>query len=146
MATGNPGVIDFYHQFLTAIHTQDRSGTLAILSHSHIGHDPAVEDLALASRASFNHALPFQIQNSLRIFDALSMYFGVNIRTVIAGHSVGSWVALQVLFPKCPTVLPLQHSLKGLETAIHCRFGSFLPFSNYHQHCLYTEWSTTVGW
>jgi hypothetical protein len=94
---GNPGVIDFYHQFLTAIHTQDRSGTLAILSHSHIGHDPAVEDLALASRASFNHALPFQIQNSLRIFDALSMYFGVNIRTVIAGHSVGSWVALQVL-------------------------------------------------
>lgn len=94
---GNPGVIDFYHPFLTAIRNQDRSGTLAILSHSHIGHDPTVEDLAPADHASSNYALPFQIRNSLRIFDALSTYFGVNTRTVIAGHSVGSWVALQVL-------------------------------------------------
>ncbi|KAG1784137.1 hypothetical protein EV702DRAFT_1057620 [Suillus placidus] len=89
---GNPGIIDFYHPFLTAIHNQDRSGTLAILSHSHIGHDP----VAPARRTSFN-ALPFQIQNSLRIFDVMSISFGVNTRTVIAGHSVGSWVALQVL-------------------------------------------------
>ncbi|KAG1825749.1 uncharacterized protein BJ212DRAFT_1315857 [Suillus subaureus] len=94
---GNPGVINFYHPFLTAIHKQDRSGTLAILSHSHIGHDPAIEDLSLASRVSSNHALLFQVQNSLRIFDALSIYFGINTRTVITGHSVGSWVALQVL-------------------------------------------------
>ncbi|KAG2154661.1 hypothetical protein DEU56DRAFT_769645 [Suillus clintonianus] len=94
---GNPGIIDFYHPFLTAIHNQDRSGTLAILSHSHIGHDPATEDLAPARRTSFNHALTFQIRNSLRIFDALTTSFGVNTRIVIAGHSVGSWVALQVL-------------------------------------------------
>lgn len=90
---GNPGMIDFYHPFLTAIHNQDRSGTLAILSHSHIGHDSA----ALASHTPFNHALPFQIQNSLRIFDVMSISFGANTRTVIAGHSVGSWVAPQVL-------------------------------------------------
>ncbi|KAG2045036.1 hypothetical protein BDR03DRAFT_930084 [Suillus americanus] len=115
----NPGVIDFYHPFLTAIHKQDRSGTLAILSHSHIGHDPAVEDIASASRASSNHALPLQVQNSLRIFDALSICFGVDTRTVIAGHSVGSWVALQVPFPMYPTCL---------ETAIRYCFGSFLPF------------------
>lgn len=101
---GNPGVIDFYHPFLTAIHKQDRSGTLAILSHSHIGHDPAVEDIASASRASSNHALPLQVQNSLRIFDALSIFFGVDTRTVIAGHSVGSWVALQVLKLRSATV------------------------------------------
>lgn len=94
---GNPGVIDFYHPFLTAIHNQDSSGTLAILSHSHIGHDPTVQDLAPARRASSNYALPFQIQNSLRIFDALSISFTANTRTVIAGHSVGSWIALQVL-------------------------------------------------
>lgn len=135
-------MIDFYHPFLTAIHNQDRSGTLAILSHSHIGHDPA----APASHTPFNHALPFQIQNSLRIFDVMSIYFGANTRTVIAGHSVGSWVALQVPFPKCPTVLPLQCSLKGLETAIHCRCRGFLPFPDSHRHCLYTEWSTLVGW
>lgn len=146
MATGNPGVIDFYHPFLTAIRNQDRSGTLAILSHSHIGHDPTVENLAPAHHASSNYALPFQIRNSLRIFDALSTYFGVNARTVIAGHSVGSWVALQVPFPKCPIVLPLQRSLKGLETAVCYRFWSFLPFPDYHQHCSNTKWSTVVGW
>lgn len=101
---GNPGVIDFYHPFLTAIHNQDRSGTLAILSHSHIGHDPAVQDLTPARRTSFNHALPFQIRNSLRIFDVLITSFGVNTRTVIAGHSVGSWVALQVLKLRCAAV------------------------------------------
>jgi hypothetical protein len=146
MATGNPGVIDFYHPFLTAIRNQDRSGALAILSHSHIGHDPTVADLAPAHHASSNYALPFQIRNSLRIFDALSTYFGVNTRTVIVGHSVGSWVALQVPFPKCPIVLPLQRSLKGLETAVCCRFWSFLPFPDYHQHCSNTKWSTVVGW
>ncbi|KAG2159663.1 uncharacterized protein EDB93DRAFT_1196124 [Suillus bovinus] len=90
---GNPGIIDFYHPFLTAIRNQDGSGTLAILSHSHIGHDPA----APASCTPSNYALPFQIQNSLRIFDATRIFFGANTRIVIAGHSVGSWVALQVL-------------------------------------------------
>ncbi|KAG2075090.1 hypothetical protein BDR04DRAFT_1091931 [Suillus decipiens] len=120
---GNPGIIDFYHPFLTAIHNQDRSGTLAILSHSHIGHDPAVEDLEPASRASSNYALPFQIQNSLRIFDVLSIYFGVNTRTVIVAHSVGSWVALQVLklrsaavsgvFFLCPTIINIACTPNG---------------------------------
>ncbi|KAG1749818.1 uncharacterized protein EDB91DRAFT_1109833 [Suillus paluster] len=94
---GNPGIIDFYHPFLTAIHNKDQSGTLAILSHSHIGHDPAVKDSAPARSTSFSHALPFQIQNSLRVFDALRTFFGANTRIVVAGHSVGSWVALQVL-------------------------------------------------
>jgi len=78
---------------------QDKSGTLAILSHSHIGHDPAVDamDLTATNRKPFNYALPFQIRNALRVFDALSTWFGINPRIVIAGHSVGSWVALQVL-------------------------------------------------
>ncbi|OJA16252.1 hypothetical protein AZE42_00046 [Rhizopogon vesiculosus] len=99
MTAGNPGVIDFYPPFLTAIHSKDKSGTLAILSHSHVGHDPAVgaRDLSATSRNPFIYALPFQIRNALRVFDSLSTCFGINTRIVIAGHSVGSWVALQVL-------------------------------------------------
>jgi hypothetical protein len=95
MTVGNPGVIDFYSHFLTAIHNKDESGTMAILSH---GHDSTVEarDLVTASCNSINYTLPFQIRNALRVFDALSTWVGVNTRIVIAGHSVGSWVALQV--------------------------------------------------
>ncbi|KAG0704358.1 hypothetical protein DFH29DRAFT_911989 [Suillus ampliporus] len=61
------------------------------------GMTPRSRIFAPARRTSFNHALPFQIRNSLRVFDALSASFGVDTRIVIAGHSVGSWVALQVL-------------------------------------------------
>jgi hypothetical protein len=76
----------------------DTSGTLAILSHSHIGHDPAVDarDLTATSRNPSNYALQFQIRNALRVFDALSTWLSISPRIVIAGHSVGSWVALQV--------------------------------------------------
>ena len=104
MTAGNPGVIDFYPPFLTAIHNKDQAGTLAILSHSHIGHDPTVEDIR---RTSFQYALPFQIRNALRVFDALDTSFGVNARIVVVGHSVGSWVALQVAFMQCPVLLLL---------------------------------------
>ena len=101
LITGNPGVINFYLPFLTAIHHKDKSGTLAILSHSHVGHDPEVEawDLAATSRNPFIYALSFQLRNTLRVFDALSTWFGINTRIVVIGHSVGAWLALQVAFP-----------------------------------------------
>jgi hypothetical protein len=101
LITGNPGVINFYLPFLTAVHHKDKSGTLAILSHSHVGHDPeiAARDLAATSRNPFIYALSFQFRNTLRVFDALSTWFGINTRIVVIGHSVGAWLALQVAFP-----------------------------------------------
>jgi len=56
------------------------------------------QELATTSCNPSNYALSIQIQNVLRVLDALSSWVGVNTRIVITGHSVGSWVALQVAF------------------------------------------------
>ncbi|KAH7930549.1 hypothetical protein BV22DRAFT_1000347 [Leucogyrophana mollusca] len=95
--SGNPGLVDFYPPFLSAIHNKDESGRLAILSHSHIGHTPALQVQQSRDGNTPQCGLPFQVQNALRIFDAVKSSFGLDTNVILAGHSVGAWIALQVL-------------------------------------------------
>ncbi|KAL0951434.1 hypothetical protein HGRIS_008127 [Hohenbuehelia grisea] len=90
---GNPGLVEFYIPFLSAIHVKDKSGRLAILAHSHIGHTPGV-----ARGDSIEYfTLPFQVKSALEAFDAVKSTYGRETSVVLIGHSVGSWVALQIL-------------------------------------------------
>ncbi|KAK2461623.1 hypothetical protein APHAL10511_006086 [Amanita phalloides] len=91
---GNPGILDFYTPFLGALHVKDKSGTLAIMAHSHIGHSPELD--YQHSRQSTSYSLPAQIQGALEAYDAVRRYYG-QAKIVLAGHSVGAWIALQVL-------------------------------------------------
>ncbi|KII94198.1 hypothetical protein PLICRDRAFT_50181 [Plicaturopsis crispa FD-325 SS-3] len=92
---GNPGLNDLYTLFLSTIRDKDSSGKLAILAHSHIGHTPSVGiDDPKSEKA---YGLAAQVQNALYAFDALRSTFGSNIKIIVVGHSVGSWVSLQVL-------------------------------------------------
>ncbi|KAF7784006.1 hypothetical protein Agabi119p4_171 [Agaricus bisporus var. burnettii] len=90
---GNPGLLDFYTPFLTALQDKDLTENLAILAHAHIDHTPGVY-----TRASphSRHSLTSQVQSAIEAFDALSAEFPI-ARVMIIGHSVGAWVALQVL-------------------------------------------------
>ncbi|KAH7910696.1 hypothetical protein BJ138DRAFT_1087080 [Hygrophoropsis aurantiaca] len=97
---GNPGLIEFYPPFLSAIHDKDESGRLAILSHSHLNHAPTLALPKYVPSTGVSSALcglAFQVQNALRIYDAVRSTFDSDIKIILAGHSVGSWIALQVL-------------------------------------------------
>ena len=90
---GNPGVISYYDEFLTALH--DDSPSTTILGVSLAGH----EEYELSKPLSLQE----QIQNKIRIVDTITASPPFNSftedkpRLVLMGHSVGAYMALQVL-------------------------------------------------
>lgn len=92
---GNPGLLGFYTPFLSAIHSKDTVGGLAILAHAHIGHTPGIGENT--SRCD----LTLQVESAIATFDAIKSAFGLDSKVVIVGHSVGSWVTLQVCDTEC---------------------------------------------
>lgn len=64
---------------------------MAIFAHSHIGHTPGVGGKVSAEQC----ALSYQVESALQAFDAVKKMFGVHVKVVLAGHSVGAWVAAQ---------------------------------------------------
>ncbi len=90
---GNPGILDFYTQFLTALHNENRTCTLAIMAHSHIGHSPEIDDQHAGHATSYS--LSTQIQGALEAYDAIRYYYPQQTKIVLIGHSVGAWIALQ---------------------------------------------------
>ncbi|KAF8498005.1 hypothetical protein JB92DRAFT_2817469 [Gautieria morchelliformis] len=86
---GNPGLIDFYTPFLSALHDTFQHDGLAILAHAHLGHTPHVKVLKTMS-------LLHQVEAVLETFDEIRACWP-DIKVIIVGHSVGSWIATQVL-------------------------------------------------
>lgn len=82
---GNPGLAEFYIPFLSALYNSDNQ--CSILAQSHLGHSeeaPAVETNLAA-----------QVAVTIEAFDVLKQaYPGAKI--LVIGHSVGSYIALQV--------------------------------------------------
>jgi len=91
---GNPGLLGFYIPFLSAIHARDTSGALAIFGHAHLGHTPDIEDL---TQRHADSSLFAQVESAVEALDAIKNSFGSKTKVVIIGHSVGAWIALQVL-------------------------------------------------
>jgi pimeloyl-ACP methyl ester carboxylesterase len=95
---GNPGLLDFYIPFLSSIHDKASSTSLTILAHAHAGHTPGIGD---GDMDALRYDLTTQIQNVIDAFDAIKLTFGTNIKVILLGHSVGSWLALQVSMTAC---------------------------------------------
>jgi hypothetical protein len=70
------------------------SDTLAIFAHAHLGHTPGLH--VHASKLS-THVLSQQVSAALEAFDALRSHFGQQVNVILVGHSVGTWICLQVL-------------------------------------------------
>jgi hypothetical protein len=93
LISGNPGVISYYDEFLNTLH--DESPSTMILGVSLAGH----EDFELSQPLSLKE----QIENKVRIVDTIvssapfSSFSEDKPRLVIMGHSVGAFMALQVL-------------------------------------------------
>ncbi|KAF8898924.1 hypothetical protein BD779DRAFT_1486254 [Infundibulicybe gibba] len=88
---GNPGLLDFYIPFLSAIHNKNQNDNVAIFAHAHSGHTPDF----FAAQPQPSH-LVAQVEGALGAFDAASSTFK-DARIILIGHSVGAWIVLQVL-------------------------------------------------
>ncbi|KAF9502486.1 alpha/beta-hydrolase [Pleurotus eryngii] len=93
---GNPGLLDFYIPFLSTLYSKDRR--MSILAHSHAGHTPGFHT------SPGCHRLLLQIQSAIEAFDAIKVEYGPDIPVTVVGHSVGSWITLQILKARPDTI------------------------------------------
>nr|GAT47842.1 predicted protein [Mycena chlorophos] len=93
---GNPGLVDFYRPFFSEL--LRLKPRLTILAHAHLGHTPGYP--------ATEHSLSAQVQSAIEAFDEL--YHSTKLKPIIAAHSVGSWVALQVLKARPKQVAQVQ--------------------------------------
>ncbi|KDR85373.1 hypothetical protein GALMADRAFT_52315 [Galerina marginata CBS 339.88] len=93
---GNPGLADFYIPFLSSLHEKHVSSNLAIVAHAHLDHSPAIIN-RVGTRYLPEHSLTIQVQSSVELLDAASRSYSGKTRIIVVGHSVGAWIALQML-------------------------------------------------
>ncbi|KZT75067.1 alpha/beta-hydrolase [Daedalea quercina L-15889] len=91
---GNPGLVEFYTPFLTAIH-EKCARNVAILAHGHLGHSATISHGGAYKDAS-SISLTAQVESAIEATEALHDNFP-HARLVVAGHSMGCWISLQVL-------------------------------------------------
>jgi len=114
---GNPGLVDFYIPYLSAL--QRRYGSpasnqkalkLTIIAKAHCGHSPALfASGRIQNLRETRTSLHAQIDSVAQIYDAIRQYYSPSstdsvhdsgprrTRIILAGHSVGAWIALQLL-------------------------------------------------
>ncbi|KXN85673.1 hypothetical protein AN958_10856 [Leucoagaricus sp. SymC.cos] len=124
LSSRNPGLLDFYTPFLTALQDKDITENLAVLAQAHIDHTPGIyKHTSPHSR----HSLSAQVQNAIQLFDAALAEFSP-ARVMLIGHSVGAWVSLQASFtPRLISALcsPVSQVLKARSNLVA---GVFLLF------------------
>ncbi|KAJ7139949.1 hypothetical protein C8R44DRAFT_765856 [Mycena epipterygia] len=123
---GNPGLLNFYTEFLSSLHSKHPS--LAVFGHAHLAHTPGIH-------VSGENGLRAQVQSAIEALDAVRAAFG-KTKIVLGGHSVGAWIALQVLkarpsdvfqvFLLCPTVTHIADTPNGRQ--LQWLFRSPFPF------------------
>ncbi|KAF8323270.1 hypothetical protein DL93DRAFT_2162444 [Clavulina sp. PMI_390] len=95
---GNPGLVQFYQNFLHTIHTAHPN--LGILAHGHLGHSPRLNRSGEAGNISGQTAsLGIQISSVIEAYDAIvDEYRDIGgCKVVLCGHSIGAWIATQVM-------------------------------------------------
>ncbi|KAG0303419.1 hypothetical protein BGZ98_006678 [Dissophora globulifera] len=92
MMPGNPGLIDYYIAFLQTVH-DTCEGKIDIFGASHLGHT-AGSHVADPSRL---YSLEEQVENKIAIVDRLREIYPADTKFILAGHSMGAWLALRVL-------------------------------------------------
>ncbi|KAL4241821.1 AB hydrolase superfamily protein [Abortiporus biennis] len=90
---GNPGLLNFYIPFLASVHNKSNH-TLPILAHSHLGHTPGLGTGSSEDTSRLSLGLIAQVESLLELIDAVKSVYS---KVIIAGHSVGCWLTMQVL-------------------------------------------------
>ncbi|ORZ10739.1 hypothetical protein BCR42DRAFT_421916 [Absidia repens] len=93
---GNPGLIEYYTDFLDSVHKQASVSTcLEIVGVSHLGH--SIGPHTSPSSANHLYSLQDQIDHKLACFDQLRKENPSDTQYILVGHSMGSYVCAEVL-------------------------------------------------
>ncbi|RIA98579.1 hypothetical protein C1645_731627 [Glomus cerebriforme] len=94
---GNPGVVDYYAEFLNTVH-DELGKKIDIIGVSMLGHTHGPHNLSLKSL----YSLQVQIDHKIQCIDKLKSRFtsqgdGKQPKFIICGHSIGAYIGSQVL-------------------------------------------------
>ncbi|KAI0312432.1 hypothetical protein OF83DRAFT_658957 [Amylostereum chailletii] len=94
---GNPGLTEFYASFLSRLHTS-ASNSFAILAHALLGFHGSI-NRSTSSTIPKPEAVGLLAQTEalISVHDALLSTYGSQTKIVLIGHSVGAWLAAQIL-------------------------------------------------
>nr|CAG8544808.1 15297_t:CDS:2 [Entrophospora candida] len=96
MITGNPGLINYYTEFLSTIHNE-RNKNIDIIGVSNLGHFHGPHN----SKLEGLYSLQDQINHKIQCFDKLHEKFSNNgknnskVKFVLCGHSIGAHICSQ---------------------------------------------------
>ncbi|KAF8604057.1 hypothetical protein BDV93DRAFT_492759 [Ceratobasidium sp. AG-I] len=98
---GNPGLVEFYTEFLEQIHQAiNKAGTrFSIFNRGHVGHAPNLP----TKKGAWTVGLDAQIASTIELYDSIRDAYGPNAKVVLAGHSVGAWIVTQVMHARPDT-------------------------------------------
>ncbi|KAI8366822.1 uncharacterized protein BYT42DRAFT_587990 [Radiomyces spectabilis] len=91
---GNPGLAEYYTQFLQDIH-EHSAPSLEICAVSHLGH--SVGSHTVASSRDAVYTLQEQIEHKIDCFDQLRKDNPGGTQFILMGHSVGAYICAEVL-------------------------------------------------
>jgi pimeloyl-ACP methyl ester carboxylesterase len=89
----NPGIPEWYIEFLSTIREKAASSKLAILAHGLIGH---AHDLAQPN-STFSLSLPSQVEALAGVLHSLQEEFP-SARFILVGHSIGGYINTKVAY------------------------------------------------
>ncbi|OZJ04437.1 hypothetical protein BZG36_02791 [Bifiguratus adelaidae] len=101
MIPGNPGLIDYYEEFLTTIH-ETTPHPLVIYGVSHLGHSPAIRQASAPAHYHHHHSKPSrlyslddQIRHKVQVIRDImhKAYNHQHVHVLVVGHSVGAYIA-----------------------------------------------------
>ena len=131
--------MEFYIPFLSEIHAKYSRSNLAIVAHAHLDHYPGIQNDP--GRYSPDDSLTIQVQTSLEVLDAIISCYSKKPSIVLVGHSIGSWIILQVghsqqckPFSADSTTFPKAH-----ESSSKRRQCGLLVISYHQQYWSYSE-------
>lgn len=142
---GNPGLPSYYLDYLSTIHSHPQlRGQVEILAVGHLGHAPTPRT---HQPQPYSTKLQDQVAHKVRIVDRIrEMYPRTNgygeqhVQLVLGGHSVGSYILLEVFKQRLaqldglhllfPTVAHIGSSPKAAKIRVRLLLLSFLVSGN----------------
>lgn len=98
---GNPGLVSYYDSFLTTLQSSlpnEIKETTEIYAVGHLGHSlkGEKEGMVKGFKPSQQASLEEQVESKIEFVDELKGKYGDDVKIMVMGHSIGSWVCLQV--------------------------------------------------
>lgn len=117
---GNPGIVQYYKEFLTQLHEKHESWEILAISHAGM----SIEDPQSQNSKATIYTLEDQIQHKVEIINRFSKE---NRDLIVMGHSVGAYMAQRVIMDEklvgkvtklgliTPTIVDIHLSQKGAQ-------------------------------